>query len=352
MISFQNKTQQERISESLHAIWPHCQRTQLQKLCGDGGARAYWRVKLAGHRESSIIAAVLPDTEAAEVGGSSDKEAFLRIAQQLRLLGISVPEIFVFNVENSVYLQEDLGDFTLKTVIEKLDNGKIRHQLYLDSIDQMLKLEQLDKKTELPRFNKNLVHKEFEHFIEEIFVYKSIELTNTEISLLKAAFQEIINELLLLPLAPSFRDFQSRNIMVNDDYSDITIIDFQDAFYAPVGYDIVCLARDSSLPLSLSDSDCLESYWMHATTYTTNIHSLNLIGVQRNLKDAGRFSYFSRVGNKHAYLEWIPRTLFKACSALDQLESENAKSAANLIREKSPFGVPDSDQPPLFMEKK
>ncbi|MCY3759600.1 MAG: phosphotransferase enzyme family protein, partial [Acidobacteria bacterium] len=99
-------------------------KTRLQELyrqwCGepaegmvpvsaDGSVRRYFRI--AGRRQT-VIGAFNPDRK--------ENRAFLNLSAHFRRHGLPVPEIHASDLDRHVYLQQDLGDVTLFSLVSTL----------------------------------------------------------------------------------------------------------------------------------------------------------------------------------------------------------------------------------------
>ena len=85
----------------------------INKLPASGSSREYYRITGA---ETTVIGAINLDRE--------ENEAFIEFSRHFHAKGLSVPEIFLVDLENNAYLQEDLGDLTLFDYLFKTrENG-------------------------------------------------------------------------------------------------------------------------------------------------------------------------------------------------------------------------------------
>ena len=84
-----------------------------QQLTADGSPRRYYRFIADG---LSLIGAVGTSPE--------ENEAFVAIARQMRSQGLPVPEVYAISDDRMHYLQEDLGDTSLFSLLmESLSQG-------------------------------------------------------------------------------------------------------------------------------------------------------------------------------------------------------------------------------------
>ena len=110
------------------------------------------------------------------------------------------------------------------------------------------------------------------------------------------------------------RDFMPRNLMQSD--PNPGVLDFQDAVYGPVTYDITCLFKDAFLSWPQARVEgWLHDYWHKAkaagvpvqATFEAFQRASDLMGVQRHLKVIGIFARICHRDGKPRYLADVPR---------------------------------------------
>jgi len=125
------------------------------------------------------------------------------------------------------------------------------------------------------------------------------------------------------------RDYHSRNLMVVD--PNPGIIDFQDAVYGPVTYDLVSLFKDAYIRWDEERIlDWVIRYWEQARKlglplaqdFADFYRDFEWMGVQRHIKVLGIFARLNHRDGKSAYLEDLPlveQYLRKACGRYREL---------------------------------
>jgi aminoglycoside/choline kinase family phosphotransferase len=112
------------------------------------------------------------------------------------------------------------------------------------------------------------------------------------------------------------RDYMPRNLMMSD--PNPGVLDFQDAVYGPITYDVVSLFRDAFI--SWPEQQVLDwtvRYWERAkraqlpvpADFATFWRDFEWTGVQRHLKILGIFARLAHRDGKHAYLTDLPRVM-------------------------------------------
>ncbi|HEV8321950.1 MAG TPA: phosphotransferase, partial [Myxococcota bacterium] len=122
-------------------------------------------------------------------------------------------------------------------------------------------------------------------------------------------FTAVAERLAAAPAVLVHRDFQSRNLLVQD--GRLRVIDFQDALMGPRVYDLVALLRDSYVTLDAAEIDALLGRYAAATG--GDAAALRTLfdwqTVQRKLKDAGRFDFIDLVRKNPSFMQYQPRSL-------------------------------------------
>src|SRR6185436_12895738 len=135
---------------------------------------------------------------------------------------------------------------------------------------------------------------------------------------LDKAFGLIVRSNLASPSAYVHRDFMPRNLMIPADPAEprLGVLDFQDAVYGPVTYDIACLMRVAFL--SWDEEFVLDitvRYWEQArkaglpvdADFGDFYRGVEWMGLQRHLKVAGIFARLTLRDGKPKYLADAPR---------------------------------------------
>ncbi|MDQ3202861.1 MAG: phosphotransferase, partial [Pseudomonadota bacterium] len=110
------------------------------------------------------------------------------------------------------------------------------------------------------------------------------------------------------------RDYMPRNLMLSQ--PNPGVLDFQDAVYGPVTYDVTCLFKDAFLSWPGERVlGWLENYWQQAGALGIPVQpdlqeflrASDLMGVQRHLKVIGIFARICHRDGKPRYLADVPR---------------------------------------------
>jgi aminoglycoside/choline kinase family phosphotransferase len=231
----------QHIEKLFNTIYPHAW-DSIQKIPQSGGDRMYFRIS---HGNQSWIATYNLN--------SKESKTFIYFANHFHEKGMPVPKVLAVNEAYTVYLQEDLGSVSLLDVLEKEGKTEEVFLLFQKSITALAKL-QIEGAKGLD-YNYCLTSKNFgkHSILTDLLYYKYYFLDTLQYPYDK---QALIDEFELLSdqLAVSnfdnfmFRDFQSRNIMVNN--GAVFFIDFQGGMQGGLPYDIASLLWQAKAELS------------------------------------------------------------------------------------------------------
>jgi N-acetylmuramate 1-kinase len=306
---------------------------RLETLAGGASVRRYHRVALEGARVPTLLVMELGDnplkSEEAAKGAAPSELPFIDVQRYLVRAGADVPAIHRYDVARGLVYLEDLGDITFESRVLDADDD-VRGRYYRQAIDQLVALQRYAVDHPDPSciaftrsFDFDLLKWELDHFREWGLEAQGLTPSPAERDELERIFQGIAEELAAVPRIFVHRDYQSRNLMVQDgtDGIRLRIIDFQDALLGTRAYDLVGLLRDSYVALSPSLLDALVAYYIaRADIAPAQFEKLfDLQVVQRKLKDAGRFVFIDRVKHNSSFLVHIPNSLQYVAASLRRL---------------------------------
>ncbi len=283
----------------------------INKLAQSASYREYYRITFSDNE--SIIGTYNEDYK--------ENVAFINFSKTFLAKKLNVANILAVDLDNSIYLLEDLGSFTLFDILNKeRKSDKIPDKiikLYKKSLKQLIDFQlignALDYGDAYPRqafdeqsmfwdlnyfkyyflklakipFDEQLLENDFEHFSEHLLSY------NTNFFM--------------------YRDFQARNIMVKND--NVYFIDFQGGRKGALQYDLASILFNSkaNLPLSLRNN-LLEFYYKELRTkidydkgiFDQGFYAYALI---RLLQAMGAYGFRGFYEKKSYFLNSIPFAL-------------------------------------------
>ncbi|MDP1639123.1 MAG: phosphotransferase [Candidatus Nitrotoga sp.] len=290
---------QQQIKTWLHSKFPDSA-FNISPASADASFRRYFRATFADH--TLIVMDAPPKNE--------DCRPFIHIAQLFGTAGVHVPQVLAQDLEQGFLLLTDLGN---TTYLQALNSTNAR-ELYGAATDALITIQLTSREFELPPYDQALLMREM-YLFPEWYVAKHLQVTLDEKlnTALETVFQRIVQNNLAQPRVFVHRDYHSRNLMVST--PNPGILDFQDAVYGPITYDLVSLFKDAYIHWEEAEVlDWLIRYWEKARKSGLPVHSdfsdffrdYEWMGVQRHLKVLGIFARLYHRDNKDGYLKDLP----------------------------------------------
>ncbi len=274
----------------------------LRPASADASFRRYFRVDTQSGQSLIVMDAPPPQ---------EDVRPFVKVAELFSATGVSVPTILAQDTERGFLLLSDLGS---TTYLKQL-NPDTAHKLYLDAIDALIQLQVQSRAGVLPVYDRELLHRELMLF-PDWYVTRHLKATLSDAQ--SADLNRVFDMLLANNLAQAqvyvHRDYHSRNLMVMDK-GNPGILDFQDAVYGPITYDLVSLLRDAYIQWDEElVLDWTIRYWERARKAGLPVshdvdafyRDFEFMGLQRHLKVLGIFARLYHRDGKDGYLNDIP----------------------------------------------
>ena len=265
----------------------------------DASFRKYYRLSL---EDESVL---LMDSSLEK----NSLPSFLDVTQRLLNSGVNAPFVLEQNLEEGFLVLKDFGNVHYLNVL----NGENYKTLYSDAINTIVAMQKAEV-SGLPLYDKKFLHVEMD-LMQDWYLEKllSLTLTQTQKELIKTSLDAISDVVLGQPQGVFVhRDFHSRNIMLTPQ-NEIGVIDYQDAMYGAITYDLVSLLKDCyiefprdevlKLVLEFRDKKGLQ---VEGATF---IKWFDFMGLQRHIKVLGIFSRLFLRDGKDGYLKDIPLTL-------------------------------------------
>ncbi len=291
-----------------HAVVP----STVRAASADASFRRYFRVDTAAG--SCIVMDAPPDKE--------NCEPFVRIARLMSDAGLYAPRILAWDEPQGFMLLDDIGSQTMMDVIQP-DDPQANQGLYLRAVDALLMLQQNSRPGVLPAYDAALLQRELSLFPDWYLTqHRQLQIDATQREMLDKTFQTIVQRNLAAPSVYVHRDFMPRNLMMPHDPAEprLGVLDFQDAVYGPITYDIASLMRDAFLTWEEDFVlDITIRYWERArklglmdfedwhNDFGAFYRAVEWMGLQRHLKVAGIFARLTLRDGKSKYLADAPR---------------------------------------------
>lgn len=283
----------------------------LAVASADASFRRYFRVSRRG--ETSIAMDAPPDKE--------DIEPYVRIAGMLVGVGVNAPRVLACDMAKGFVLSSDLGT---RTYLAELAEPSRADELYRDAMAALVRMQSRmqEQAGTLPPYDDALLRREMALFPEWFCGrHLGLELEDRHMKVIGAMFDVLVAEASKQPRVFVHRDYHSRNLMVGDGArygANPGILDFQDAVYGPVTYDLVSLLKDCYIcwptervrgwVAQFREMAASEGIGVGATLEEFE-RWFDFMGVQRHLKVLGIFARLFHRDGKPGYLKDLPLTL-------------------------------------------
>lgn len=287
----------------------------LRPASADASFRRYLRIDSASGA-SRIVMDAPPDKE--------NCRPFVQVQGLMAAAGLNVPDILAFDEPTGFMLLSDLGH---QTVIERLNPEKPQdaYAWYQQATDVLLQWQKASQPGVLPPYDDALLRRELALFPDWYLAqHRAVTLDDKQQATLQSAFDAIVAHNLAAPQVYVHRDFMTRNLMAPVEAgAPLGVLDFQDAVYGPITYDIASLLRDAFISWEEEFViDITVRYWEKARKagllgarsasgwgddFGEFYRAVEWMGLQRHLKVAGIFARLTLRDGKPKYLADAPR---------------------------------------------
>lgn len=275
----------------------------LAPASADASFRRYFRATFADG-QTRIVMDAPPQHE--------NCRPFLHIGKLFEDAGTHVPHVYAQDLEQGFLLLSDLGDTTYLQALES--NPDSARELYGAATDALIRIQLASRENELPPYDEALLMREMRLFPDwYIAKHLNYALDEKQSAKLEEVFQRIIKNNLAQPRVYVHRDYHSRNLMLTE--PNPGILDFQDAVYGPITYDLASLFKDAYIRWEEEQIiDWLIRYWEKARKaglpvqqdFADLYRDYEWIGVQRHIKILGIFARLYHRDGKEGYLKDMP----------------------------------------------
>jgi hypothetical protein len=272
---------------------------------------------------------------------------FVQVAALMHGAGLNAPEVLAWDQPQGFMLLSDLGARTMIEAVDP-DDPVASRPLYEAALDVLLPWQQASRPGELPPYDEALLRRELALFPDWYLArHRGVAVEGALRETLDKTFDLIVARNLAAPQVYVHRDFMPRNLMVSPRspaeqgaldalgrpgdgekvppaglVAPLGVLDFQDAVYGPITYDIASLMRDAFL--SWDEEFVLDitvRYWERArkaglmdyedwhSDFGSFWRAVEWMGLQRHLKVAGIFARLTLRDSKPKYLADAPRFL-------------------------------------------
>lgn len=244
-----------------------------------------------------------------------ENESFIYFSEIFSQLNLNTPTIFAISDDRKIYIQEFLGGNTLSEIISKEGLSDNVKSLVKQTLEKLFQL-QIQTQGKID-FNKTFEYESYDELpvIHDLYYFKNfvadvLELEYHKSTLLKE-FKQIVNLIENLePKGLMIRDFQARNLMVNEN-NDVSFIDYQSAMKGPLMYDVISFLfqAKANFPEKFKNK-MLEFYIQQFENKETQLQlkdSVKPIQLMRFLQVLGAYGFRGLIQRKQHFIASIEK---------------------------------------------
>ncbi|EFI22660.1 phosphotransferase enzyme family [Neisseria sp. oral taxon 014 str. F0314] len=296
---------QTELKKWLETVYPD-QPFELSFAAADADFRRYFRATFSdGH---TVVCMDAPPDKMSVA-------PYLKVQKLFHM--VNVPQVLHVDETQGFMVLNDLGSTTFLTAMTQEKNEAAHKALLLEAVGELIELQLASRSGVLPEYDREVMLREINLF-PEWFVAKELgrELNFKQRRLWQQTVDTLLPPLLAQPKVYVHRDYIVRNLMLQEGRPGV--LDFQDALYGPISYDLVSLLRDAFIGWDEEFVlDLVIRYWEQARAaglpvppeFDEFYRWFEWMGVQRHLKVAGIFARLYHRDGKDKYRPEIPRFL-------------------------------------------
>lgn len=244
----------------------------------------------------------------------SENESFFYFSQIFSELKLNTPNIFKISEDRNLYIQEFLGEKTLSEIIEKEGLTERVKTLVKKTLQQLAEV-QIKTENRID-YSKTFEYENYDELpiTNDLFYFKSFVADVLEIPYHKSSLLKEFKKLAakienLKPQGLMIRDFQARNIMV-DENDEVFFIDYQSAMKGPLMYDVISFLfqAKANFPEDFKNKmlDYYYSFWNDekATSLKSSVKPIQLI---RFLQVLGAYGFRGLIQRKPHFVSSIEK---------------------------------------------
>lgn len=244
-----------------------------------------------------------------------ENESFFYFSQIFSDLNLNTPKVLKISDDRKIYIQQHLGENTLSEIIEKEELSERTKKLVQQTIQKLFQLQ--TSSTQKIDYSKTFEYENYDALpiTNDLFYFKSfiadvLEIPYHKSSLLKE-FQALTAKIEeLQPKGLMIRDFQARNIMVNE-IDEVFFIDYQAAMQGPLMYDVISFLFQAKANFPETFKDEMLDYYYSLYSDQENVeklrNSLKPLQLIRFLQVLGAYGFRGLIQRKKHFIASIDK---------------------------------------------
>jgi N-acetylmuramate 1-kinase len=299
---------------------------EILPLAGDASFRRYFRI-VDGARQAVLMDAPPPH---------EDPRPFVAVAEYLKGIGLSAPQIFHRDLERGMLLIEDFGSTRMRETVDA--DVSLERDTYAGVVDVLIELHKHAPPAGLKPHGLDQWLSEVGLFTEWYCPHVGLDV---DVSGFRSAWAEVLGPVAAQgQTVTELRDYHAENIMLIEGAEGpqrFGLLDFQDALIGHPAYDLVSMLEDARRDVTPAVETEMLARYMAATGQGAAFEAAYwALGAQRNTRILGVFMRLWKRDNKPHYTSFQPRMwgLLERDLAQAGLEPVRDWFAANVPREK------------------
>ena len=283
--------------------------TTLAPASADASFRRYLRVRGTDGRSRIVMDAPPPQ---------EDVRPFIDVARRIQAAGLHAPAVLAADEALGFVLLADLGSALYLLALQTAAPAEA-DRLMREAVTALVQFQRQVDTTGLPAYDDALLRRELALFPEWCVAREyGITWTDRQQATWAKLCDVLVASALAQPRVAVHRDWMPRNLMLTE--PNPGILDFQDAVFGPVTYDIASLLRDAFHSWEEDQEiDWAARWWQQAraagvlgdhpmaSDFGECWRAIEWMGLQRHLKILGIFSRLKHRDGKPAYAADLPR---------------------------------------------
>lgn len=270
---------------------------EIKPLTEDASTRKYWRVEADGKMF------VLMDGDAVV----NKFYQFVKIAKLLRDAYVYTPEVYFTDLENGLMLLEDLGDDTFNKLIKI---GYDEEKLYQLATELLIKVSHIKNRPDfMPVLSEEKLLGDICFFVDWYYpLVSGRPIGEDKREEFRGLIREILPDAHKVPNSVVLWDYHVDNIMMTAP-NECAVLDFQDAFWGPVTYDVMSLLQDARREVDPKLQKKMKELFYRGLVDVDAQDfevSYNFYAMFRHMRVLGRFSILMATKGKDKYLKYVP----------------------------------------------
>ncbi|MDH6251877.1 aminoglycoside/choline kinase family phosphotransferase [Chryseobacterium sp. H1D6B] len=242
-----------------------------------------------------------------------ENESFFYFTEIFSSLKLNTPNIFSISKDRKLYIQEFLGENTLSEIISKEGLSENTKSLVKQTLKKLFELQTLTKgKID---FTKTFEYESYDELpvTHDLYYFKNFIADVLELDYHKSALLKEFKRLVVLieglePKGIMIRDFQARNIMVNES-NEVSFIDYQSSMKGPLMYDVISFLfqAKANFPEEFKN-EMLESYIQQFENQEIKLQlnkSVKPLQLMRFLQVLGAYGFRGLIQRKQHFIASI-----------------------------------------------